>query len=88
MALNTTKVWTQALTTALAVEASDNATLISLIVASGTCDIVGTRAFKGINSNAITLQAGQNVVIPSHGQNDPIELTITPTGTTNVMILF
>lgn len=88
MAANPTKYWTKSLTSALVITADDNVSNVTLKVASGTCTVLGTRQFKGIDSEPVQLSAGDTLTLPSHGQNDPIIVTITPTGTTDVVITF
>lgn len=89
MAVNATKFFTKGITAELDISEGDNVQELTLSVESGTCSITGTRAFNGMDSEAIVLAAGESLTLSSHGQNDPLEVTITPTGgTTNVIIKF
>lgn len=84
-----TKFWTKALTAELVLTEDDNVTYLSLKVVSGTCTFQGTRQFKGMDSEAITLSEGDVLNLDTHGQNDSITGTLTPVGgTTNVIIKF
>lgn len=83
-----TRFHTRALSSELQINAADNAILISGVVQSGTCTVLGSAKFKGVDSDAITLSEGETFNLTSENQGAPIDgVTITPSGgTTNLLI--
>lgn len=64
----------------LSFAASDGATLVSVQCdsSSGSCSILGGIAFKGVNSTAVTLTAGQVASFTASSPQSPLtDLTIT-----------
>lgn len=83
-----TNVHTQALSSSVTVNASDNVLRVSVIVVSGTVTYRGSSVFQGTASQAITLAAGEGATITSASASQPIDgLTIDASaGVANLLL--
>ena len=88
MAFNTT-VWTYVLTgSTLNINEIDNVLSLSVQCNVGTISINGSTSFQGINSQAITLSAGQGFTVSAKNIQSPITgITITATAGNSAEIL-
>jgi hypothetical protein len=65
----------------LVVSASDNVVRISVLCSSGTITILGGSKFQGLNSSAVTLDAGQGITVTSPNVSLPLDaFTINASG--------
>lgn len=86
--MQSTKVFSKPITAAVTIIADDSVIQCSILVVAGTCTVLGGFPFQGGDPVAITLSAGQGLVL-SGGSNSPLDgITITPTGTTNMILHF
>jgi hypothetical protein len=64
----------------LSISTNDSAQFVSIQTdsTSGSCSVLGNFPFKGLNSTAVTLGAGQGVNLSTTSPNSPLDgLTIT-----------
>jgi hypothetical protein len=61
----------------------------SILAESGTCAVTGNFPYDGVQSSAISLSEGQGLEITCVSTNAPLDgITITASGTTNVILSF
>ena len=83
-----TKFYTASITAPITISEDDNVGQVSILVSSGTCDVVGSFPFQGNQPSVISLSAGQGMVL-SGDIGSPLDgVIITPTGTTDVIMKF
>lgn len=76
-----TNVHTQAISSSVTINASDNVLRVSVIVVSGTVTYRGSSVFQGTASQSITLAASEGATITAASTNLPIDgLTIDASG--------
>ena len=76
-----TNVHTQAISSSVTINASDNVLRASVIVVSGVVTYRGSSVFQGTASQAITLAAGEGATITAASTNLPIDgLTVDASG--------
>lgn len=85
--MNKAGSFTKPITTAITINDSDNVVSFTLIVESGTCEVLGSGKFQGGSSSPITLTAGQSFTKMAPAGFVLDGYTITPSGgTTNIEI--
>ena len=80
--------YTQPLTSALTILESDSVIAFSILPVSGACTITGGRSFRGVASTPITVPEGTPYTERAPAGYVLDGYTITPAGTTNIVLLF
>lgn len=86
--MGATKIWTYTLAAgSLNISSNDNVQNISIQTLTGTTTVTGGLAFQGINSQPISLAAGEGMTISGNPFGNPVDgVSITASGDCRIIL--